>query len=555
MERRWWTLVAVLASTFMLLLDITIVVVALPDIQQELNTSFSDLQWVVDAYALTLAALLLTSGSLADRYGRRLLFLIGLGTFTAGSALCAAAQTPLMLIGSRALQGVGGAILFSTSLALLAMNFHGRERGIAFGAWGAVAGVSTALGPILGGLITSGVSWRGIFWVNLPVGVAAIAITLRKVGESRAPHAHRPDLAGFATLTSGLVALVYGLIRASADGWGDAGVIICLVLAAVLLVAFAVAETRVAHPMFDLSLLRIPTFLGGSVAAFAMNGSLYAMLLYLTVYLQNDLGYSALGAGLRMVVLSATAMVVSAAAGRLSTVVPVRWLIGPGLALVGAGLLLMAGLDAGSDWTHLIPGLVVAGAGSGLVNPPLASTAVGVVHPFRSGMASGVNTTFRQVGIAVGTAVYGSIFTARLAHGLDDRLAGVPALAGQANQIADAVHGGGAGQVIGAAPAAARPVLTDAIHASFAGALNELLITAGILAILGGTLALVLIRGKDFAAVPQQAPRTGAGPTGATPTGATPPGTPPAQAPTGDQTPPAPAQPPAEGKEPLPQDG
>ncbi|WP_007515471.1 MFS transporter [Pseudofrankia saprophytica] len=512
MERRWWTLVAVLAATFMLLLDITIVVVALPDIQRELHTSFSDVQWVVDAYALTLAALLLTSGSLADRYGRRRLFLIGLGIFTAGSALCAAAQTPMMLIISRALQGVGGAIMFATSLALLAMNFHGRERGVAFGAWGAVAGVSTALGPILGGLITSGVSWRGIFWVNLPIGVAAIAITLRKVAESRAPQSHRPDWAGFATLTSGLVALVYGLIRASEDGWGDGGVIVCFVLAALLLVAFVVAETRVAHPMFDLSLLRIPTFLGGSVAAFAMNGSLYAMLLYLTVYLQNDLGYSALQAGVRLLILSATAMVVSTIAGRLSTFVPVRWLIGPGLALVGVGLLLMAGLTADSSWTHLIPGFVVAGAGSGLVNPPLASTAVGVVHPFRSGMASGVNTTFRQVGIAVGTAAYGSIFTARLAHGLGDRLAGTPELAGRESQIADAVHGGAAGQAIGAAPAAVRGTLTEAIHASFAGALNDLFVTAGILGLVGGALALVLIRGKDFAAVPQQVPPTGAAP-------------------------------------------
>jgi len=522
MERKWWTLVAVLAATFMLLLDITIVVVALPDIQQELHSSFSDVQWVVDAYALTLAALLLTSGSLADRYGRRLLFLVGLGIFTAGSALCAAAQTPLMLILSRAVQGVGGAVLFATSLSLLAMNFQGRERGVAFGAWGAVAGVSTALGPILGGLITSGVSWRGIFWVNLPVGVAAIVITLRKVAESRAPQSHRPDWIGFATLTSGLVALVYGLIRASEDGWGNGGVITCFVLAAVLLTAFVVAETRVAHPMFDLSLLRIPTFLGGSVAAFAMNGSLYAMLVYLTLYLQNDQGYSALQTGVRVLILSATAMVFASVAGRLSTFVPVRWLIGPGLALVGVGLLLMSGLDAGSSWTHLIPGLVVAGAGSGLVNPPLASTAVGVVHPFRSGMASGVNTTFRQVGIAVGTAAYGSIFTARLADGLSDRLDGVPELAGRGDQIAAAVHGGAVGQAIGAAPATARPALSDAVHGSFAGALNDLFVTAGVLALVGGALALALIRGKDFAAAHQQAPQ----PAGGQPAGGQPADTP-----------------------------
>jgi EmrB/QacA subfamily drug resistance transporter len=518
MERKWWTLVVVCAATFMLLLDITIVVVALPDIQRALKTSFSDVQWVIDAYSLTLAALLLTAGSLADRYGRRKLFLIGLVIFTAGSALCAVATSPLMLIISRALQGVGGAILFSTSLALLAMNFHGRERGVAFGVWGAVTGVSTALGPILGGLITSGISWRGIFWVNIPIGIAAVALTLAKVDESRAPHSHRPDWAGFGTLTAGLVSLVYGLIRASETHWGDTGVIICLALAAVVLAVFVVVEARVEHPMFDLSLLRIPTFLGGSVAAFAMNGSLYAMLLYLTIYLQDDLGYSALQTGLRILILSAAATAVSIASGRASAFLPVRWLIGPGLILVGVGLLLMSGLDARTGWTHLIAGFLVAGAGSGLVNPPLASTAVGVVHPFRSGMASGVNTTFRQIGIAVGVATYGSIFTAVLASGLRDHLAGVPGLAGQSDRVADAVHSGAAGQLIAASPAAARGRLVEAIHASFAGALNDLFVTAGILALAGGVLAIVLIRAKDFAAVAQQGDQpAGAGPDGQPP--------------------------------------
>jgi EmrB/QacA subfamily drug resistance transporter len=511
MERKWWTLVVVCAATFMLLLDITIVVVALPDIQQALHTSFSDVQWTIDAYALTLAALLLTAGSLADRYGRRLLFLVGLGIFTAGSALCAAAQDPLMLVLSRALQGVGGATLFATSLALLSMTFHGKDRGVAFGVWGAITGVSTALGPILGGLITSGISWRGIFWVNLPIGVAAIALTLRKVDESRAPHAHRPDWAGFATLTTGLVALVYGLIRASDTHWSDTGVIVCVAAAAVLVATFVVVETRVAHPMFDLSLLRIPTFLGGSLAAFTMNGSLYALLIYLTLFLQDDLGYSALQAGVRLLVLSATAMVFSTIAGRVSTRLPVRGLIGAGLILVGVGLLLMSGLQGTTGWTHLIAGFIVAGAGSGLVNPPLASTAVGVVHPFRAGMASGVNTTFRQVAIAVGTAVYGTIFTSAVASGLRSHLAGTP-LAARSGQISDAVHHGAAGPVIAATPAELRGALVGAVHASFANALNDLFVTAGVVGLVGGVLSLVLIRAKDFAAVPHPG---SAGPEGA----------------------------------------
>src|SRR5580698_2553380 len=210
-DKKWWTLTVVCAATFMLLLDVTIVVVALPEIQRGLHTTFADVQWVIDAYALTLASLLLTSGSLADRYGRKLLFIIGLSIFTIGSLTCGLAQSPLMLIVSRAGQGIGGAILFSTSLALLAQTFQGKERGIAFGIWGAITGVAVALGPILGGVITSGINWRGIFLVNIPVGVVAIAITLRTVTESRSPSPSRPDWPGFASLTAGLVTLVYGL--------------------------------------------------------------------------------------------------------------------------------------------------------------------------------------------------------------------------------------------------------------------------------------------------------------------------------------------------------
>jgi EmrB/QacA subfamily drug resistance transporter len=459
MDRKWWTLGVVCAATFMLLLDVTIVVVALPDIQTKLHTSFSDVQWVTDAYALTLAALLLTSGALADRYGRKLLFLVGMVIFTAGSALCAAAQSPLMLILSRAGQGIGGAILFSTSLALLAMSFQGRERGIAFGIWGAVTGVSTALGPILGGAITSGISWRGVFWVNIPIGIIALVIGWRALAESRTPHSHQPDWAGFGTLTLALVSLVYGLIRASEKSWGDGVVVGCFIAAAVLLAVFVAVEMRVPHPMFDLGLLRIPTFLGGSVAAFAMNGSLFAMLLYLTLFLQDDLGYSALQTGLRLLLMSGVTMVVATVAGRVSSHLPVRWLIGPGLLIVGISLFLMTGLDAGSSWTHLIPGLLVAGVGAGLVNPPLASTAVGVVHPHQSGMASGANTTFRQIGIAVGIAAYGSVFSAAMRHGAEQ----------------------GWSQ-----------------HRSYAHGLNELFVIAGCLAAVGGIVSTVLIRKKDF---------------------------------------------------------
>src|SRR5215469_867186 len=214
MDRKWWTLLAVCAGVFMLLLDVTIVVVAQPAIQSGLHASFSDVQWVLDAYALTLASLLLTSGVLADRYGRKRLFQIGLVIFTLGSLACGLAQDPLMLIVSRSGQGVGGAIMFATSLALLGNSFRGRDRGVAFGVWGAVMGISTALGPVLGGVITTNWSWRGIFLVNVPIGILALAVTMWRVEESRSPRPEPPDWAGFVLLTAGLVSLVYGLIRA-----------------------------------------------------------------------------------------------------------------------------------------------------------------------------------------------------------------------------------------------------------------------------------------------------------------------------------------------------
>jgi EmrB/QacA subfamily drug resistance transporter len=421
---KWWTLVAVCLGTFMLLLDITIVTVALPDIQRALHSSFADLQWVVDAYALTLAAFLLTGGSLADMYGRRVLYLIGLAVFTGASALCGFATSTLMLQLSRGLQGVGAAIIFAVSLALLANAFHGKDRGVAFGVWGAVTGLAVALGPLIGGALTSGLSWRWIFFVNVPIGIAALVLTTMRVAESRAPRATGPDWAGFVIFTAALASLVYGLIESNQRSFTDGLVLGCLVAAAVLLALFVVVERRSAHPMFDLKLLRLPTFSGGAVAAFGLSASIFSMLLYLVLYFQDILGYSPLGAGLRLMVISGGILATSTVAGRLTSRVPIRLLIGPGLLIVGIGLLLMRGLDAGSAWTHLIPGMILGGVGAGLVNPPLASTAVGVVPPQQAGMASGINSTFRQVGTATGIALLGTLFSSEVKHEVLTRTAG-----------------------------------------------------------------------------------------------------------------------------------
>jgi EmrB/QacA subfamily drug resistance transporter len=496
---KWWTLVAVCLGTFMLLLDVTIVNVALPDIQRALHASFSDLQWVVDAYALTLAAFLLTAGSLADMYGRRLLYLVGLVVFTCASMLCGFAVTTLMLQLSRALQGVGGAIMFAVSLALLADAFRGKDRGVAFGVWGTVTGLAVAIGPLLGGILTSGLSWRWIFFVNVPIGIVAVVIAVLKVAESRAPHASRPDWAGFCLFTVALASLVYGLIESNQRSFTDSLVLGCFAAAAALLVVFVFVERRIAHPMFDLSLFKLPTFTGGSVAAFGLSASIFAMLLYLVLYLQDILGYSALATGVRLMVISGGILVAATVAGRLSSRVPVRLLIGPGLLLVGVSLLLMRGLNAGSSWTHLIPGMIVGGIGTGMVNPPLASTAVGVVPPQRAGMASGINSTFRQVGIATGIALLGALFSNEVKNEVMARVSGVPGLSHQGPQIAAAVQSGEIGQVISKLPPHAQQAVGLITRAAFTTGLNRILLVAAIIALVSGVVALATIRSKDFA--------------------------------------------------------
>src|SRR5215217_4962636 len=410
MDRKWWTLVAVCVATFMLLLDITIVNVALPEIERALDASFADLQWVIDAYALTLAALLLTGGSVSDLVGRRRIFVIGIAIFTVASLGCALAGTPTVLNVARALQGIGGAFMFATSLALLASAFHARDRGTAFGVWGATTGASVAVGPLVGGVLTDGIGWEAIFLVNLPIGIAAIAMTLAKVEESHAPSGGRVDGPGLVTFSGALFALVFALIRGNSEGWGSPGIVACFVAAAVLFVLFVLVERRVAEPMLDLTLFRKPAFAGASVAAFALSASMFSMFLYLTLYIQNILGYTPLEAGLRFLPVTLLSFAVAPVSGKFAERFGVRWFMGAGLAFVGLGLLLMRGLQPGDDWTALLAGFMVAGGGIGLVNPALATAAVGVVEPQRAGMASGINSTFRQVGIATGIAGLGAIF-------------------------------------------------------------------------------------------------------------------------------------------------
>ncbi len=348
MERKWWTLIAVSIAIFMLLLDITVVNVALPSIQRALHSSFADLQWVVNAYALTLAAFLLTSGAVADLIGRRRVFVAGLVVFTCSSAVCGLSGTPLVLNLARAVQGTGGAMMYATSLALIAQAFHGRDRGVAFGVFGAVTGAAVAIGPVIGGIITTGIGWQWIFFVNVPIGIAAVILTLAKVADSRDPNATGVDWVGLVTFSGALFLLGFALIQGNEYGWGSTRIVGFFAGAALLLVAFVIAERRQARPMLDLTLFRRPAFTGASIVAFSLSASIFAMFLYLTLYIQDVLGYDALQAGLRFLPITLLSFIVAPIAGRLSVRMPVRLLLGGGLLLVSGSLVAMTAVTASS---------------------------------------------------------------------------------------------------------------------------------------------------------------------------------------------------------------
>src|SRR6476646_5227189 len=316
-ERKWWTLVASCIAIFMLLLDVTIVNVALPSIERDLHANFSDLQWVIDAYALTLAGLLLAAGSLADKVGRRLVFMLGLAIFTASSLACGLAPDPLFLNISRAAQGVGGAMMFGTSLALIAQEFQGRERGTALGIWGATTAAAVSTGPLVGGALVDALSWRWVFLVNVPIGLGALVVARLRLRESRDPAAAGVDLRGVALLCPALFLLVYALIRGNDKGWGSTFIITCFVASALLLVLFVVVERRAADPLLELSLFHKPAFTGATIVGFALSASIFSMFLYITLFFQNVLGFSPFEAGLRSLPVTVPILFASPLSGRV----------------------------------------------------------------------------------------------------------------------------------------------------------------------------------------------------------------------------------------------
>jgi EmrB/QacA subfamily drug resistance transporter len=502
LDRKWWTLIAVSTATFMLLLDITVVNVALPDIQRSLNSSFSDLQWVVNAYTLTLAAFLLTAGVIGDMFGRREVFAAGIAIFTISSLLCGVSTSPLMLNLARAAQGIGGAVMFATSLALIAQAFQGRDRGTAFGVYGATIGGAVAVGPLVGGALTSGIGWRWIFFVNVPIGVFAVFLTLTRVVHVVDRHSRRIDWFGFASFSGALFLLVLALVQGNNDGWKSAKIVGLLVGAAVLLVAFVIGERRQREPMLDLDLFKKPAVVGLSIATFALAASIFAMFLYLTLYIQDDLGYAPFAAGLRFLPITMLSFFVAPFAGRLTVRVQSRFPIALGLLFVSVGCFLMGTTTATSAWTHLLVGFIITGTGIGLVNPVLASGAVAVVAPERSGMASGTNSTFRMVGVATGVAALGAIFQSLIEHktvsALNATSTGQAIVQRGGTRLLSAMDAGAVRQAANGLPAPVRPVLLHAYGIAFSSTLNDLLTVASGTALVGAVLSFFLVRQRDF---------------------------------------------------------
>ncbi len=421
--RKWLPLVAVCLGSFMLIVDTTVVTVALPEIGTGLDASLSSLQWVMNIYTLVLAALTLSAGSVGDLLGRRKVYLLSLAVFAGSSLLCAVAPGAGVLIAARGLQGIGGAAMFVTSMALLGTTYEGKDRGVAMGVWSSVIGVAAAVGPVFGGLLTESMSWRAIFYVNIPICLVTMVLTKICFTESRQSANARIDFPGIITfaITSGT--LTYGLIRAGEDGWTSGLTLGLFALALLGAVLFVLAERRHPSPMLDLSLMRDASFLAIMLSTIASAWG-FSSLVFTSLWLQSVVGLTPIKAGLALLPLAAATFLASTLTGKCLHEVSPRVTITAALVLVGVGCAINGlVIDGDSSWTAALPGLLVIGAGVGVGMPATASAVFASVPPQRAGMGSGAMATFRQLGQALGVAVLGLVFAHVIREDLDGKVA------------------------------------------------------------------------------------------------------------------------------------
>jgi EmrB/QacA subfamily drug resistance transporter len=415
-NRKWWTLAAVSFGLFMIMLDNTVVNVALPSIRKDLGITVSELEWVVNAYALTFGVLLLTGGKLADLLGRRRIFITGMVVFTASSLWCGLAGDANSLIAARTAQGVGAALMNPATLGILTTAFPPRQRGTAIGIWAGVSALALAIGPIVGGVLTEDISWNWIFFVNIPVGILGVVAARAFIDETRdTSREQRLDLPGLLTSGLGLFALTYGLIETNTHSWGSVRVLGLLAVAAVALVAFVLLERNQRLPMLDISLFRNPTFSGANTVMALVGVAMFGVFFYNSLFLQNILGYSAIKTGATFLPMTLMIMFVAPVAGRLSDRIGPRPLMSAGLLLLTASLLLFGTLGTGSDFWNILPGLLVGGVGMAITMAPTTSAAMGAVPPDKAGVGSAVINSMRQVGGSLGVAIMGTLVASQIA--------------------------------------------------------------------------------------------------------------------------------------------
>lgn len=504
--RRWLTLAAVNFALFMALLDVTVVNVALPSIAQDFKSSFSELQWVIDTYALVIAALILTMAKLGDLFGRKRLFLIGLFIFAGSSLGCALSQNVTQLQIARAAQGVGGAILSPIAAAIISATFWGPELGTAFGIYGGVSGIALIAGPIIGGLLVKYVSWQSVFLINVPIGIIGIVVGALVIKESRNERANRyVDIIGVALSIATLFSLTLALIKGAEWGWTSGRTLGWLAASVVLFVLFIVAEIvqarRGLDAMMDLSLFRVPTFSGTAVITVIVSFSYAGLLFIMALLFQNVLGYDALGTGLRYIPFVIGSIIVAPLVGANANRLGARLIFSVGLALLGLGFLLLTRITPSSDWDALLLGLIIAGIGGAAVQAQLTTAAVSAAPRAQAGLATGISATMRQVGSSMGIALLGSIFTSRYSHYLPNALA-----AGQVpKEFADRlVQGTGgnvafAGRVPPQVPPQFAPAIQQATHTAFISGFNDTIRVAVAFIIVAVVIALVFVRRTDNA--------------------------------------------------------
>ncbi len=416
-NRKWWTLAAVSFGLFMIMLDNTVVNVALPSIERDLHISIAELEWIVTAYALMFAALLVTGGKLADLYGRRRIFVVGLAIFTLSSLACGFAPSAGFLIGARAVQGVGAALMSPATLSIITATFPPKERGQAIGIWAGVSALALAIGPLCGGLIVDHIGWNWIFFVNVPVGALGIVVSRLVIPESRdTSHEQSIDLPGLVTSGGGLFALSYGLIEGNQRGWTSPEILGLFVAAAVLVVAFILLERHQRLPMLDLSLFRIGAFTGANIVAMLVSLGMFGVFFFVSLYVQNILGYSPTKAGAIFLPMTMLIILVAPIAGRLSDVIGSRWLMGGGMTILGVSLLLYQRVGVHSGFWTLLPSMLLGGIGMAMTMSPMTAAAMGAVPVDKAGVGSGVLNSFRQVGGSLGIALMGAILASYMHH-------------------------------------------------------------------------------------------------------------------------------------------